>query len=63
MYAIRSYYVKEAMENARHHGSGGDPSLGIMVSFEDFAVDTYGRHIAEAFLLGYSEKLWSYNFV
>lgn len=27
-------------------------------SFEDFALATYGRKIAEAFLLKYSEKLW-----
>jgi len=27
-------------------------------SFEDFAIHTYGKSIAEFFLLGYSEKLW-----
>ncbi|MBN1547429.1 MAG: FAD-dependent oxidoreductase, partial [Syntrophaceae bacterium] len=27
-------------------------------NFEDFAIDTYGRSIAERFLINYSEKLW-----
>jgi protoporphyrinogen oxidase len=27
-------------------------------SFEDFAVGTYGRALAERFILGYTEKLW-----
>jgi protoporphyrinogen oxidase len=31
---------------------------GSWSNFEDFAVNTYGRTIAERFLLTYSEKLW-----
>ena len=31
---------------------------GSLGTFEDYALKTYGRHIAEAFLLNYSEKLW-----
>jgi len=31
---------------------------GAFASFEDFAVRTYGRYLAERFLISYSEKLW-----
>lgn len=30
----------------------------VVETFEDFALSTYGRTIADRFLLGYSEKLW-----
>jgi protoporphyrinogen oxidase len=33
-------------------------SRRVVDSFEDFALSTYGRTIADRFLLGYSEKLW-----
>lgn len=31
-------------------------------SFEDFALSTYGKTIADSFLLNYSEKLWGLNY-
>jgi protoporphyrinogen oxidase len=33
-------------------------ALSLFPSFESFAVASYGRAIAERFLLGYSQKLW-----
>jgi protoporphyrinogen oxidase len=47
-------FVKAGLEvlRARLNTAGGEEN------FEHFAVKTYGRDIAESFLLNYSEKLW-----
>jgi protoporphyrinogen oxidase len=47
-------FAKAAAEVLRARLSGGEPRD----DFESFAVRTYGRTLAERFLLGYSEKLW-----
>jgi protoporphyrinogen oxidase len=50
--------IKNFIKSAFQISVQGLKSKKANISFEDIALKAYGKHIAEEFLLNYSEKLW-----